>query len=59
MRREELPQDWLKREAEIYLALDHPHVARLEMVYETDAELHLVMEYMSGGELYDRLASQR
>jgi len=49
----------LKSEAEIYLSLDHPHVARLEMVYETDRELHLVMEYMAGGELYDRLAKQR
>lgn len=49
----------LKSEAEIYLSLDHPHVARLEMVYETDTELHLVMEYMAGGELYDRLASRK
>jgi len=49
----------LKSEAEIYLSLDHPHVARLEMVYETDKDLHLVMEYMCGGELYDRLAKQK
>jgi len=49
----------LKSEAEIYLSLDHPHVARLEMVYETDEDLHLVMEYMAGGELYDRLAARR
>merc|ERR1719401_916340 len=48
----------LKSEAEIYLSLDHPHVARLEMVYETDDELHLVMEYMAGGELFDRLAER-
>lgn len=45
----------LKSEVEIYLSLDHPHVARLEMVYETDEDLHLVMEYMAGGELYGRL----
>jgi calcium-dependent protein kinase len=49
----------LKSEAEIYLSLDHPHVARLEMVYETDEDLHLVMEYMAGGELYDRLAARK
>lgn len=49
----------LKSEAEIYLSLDHPHVARLEMVYETDEELHLVMEYMAGGELYDRLFARK
>merc|ERR1740129_1639356 len=49
----------LKFEVEIYLSLDHPHVARLEQVYETDEELHLVMEFMEGGELYDRLAERK
>lgn len=44
-----------RAEAEIYLALDHPHVARLEMVYETPEALHLVMEHMEGGELFERL----
>jgi len=49
----------LKSEAEIYLSLDHPHVARLEKIYETEEELHLVMEYMAGGELYKRLSSRK
>merc|ERR1719464_961495 len=48
----------LRNEAEIYLSLDHPHVARLEMVYETQEELHFVMEYMEGGQLFDRLSSK-
>mmetsp|Transcript_13245 Transcript_13245/g.31367 ORF Transcript_13245/g.31367 Transcript_13245/m.31367 type:complete len:628 (+) Transcript_13245:75-1958(+) len=49
----------LKSEAEVYLSLDHPHVAKLEIIYETDEELHFVMEYMSGGELYKRLSSRK
>jgi len=49
----------LKSEVEIYLALDHPHIARLEMVYETDEDIHLVMEFMAGGELYDRLSQRK
>jgi calcium-dependent protein kinase len=52
-------RDDLKREVEIYLSLDHPHIARLEQVYETEEEVHLVMEYMAGGELYERLASKK
>lgn len=48
----------LKSEAEIYLSLDHPHIARLENVYETSAQMHLVMEHMAGGELFDRLRTQ-
>lgn len=49
----------LRREVEVYLKLDHPHVARLEDVFETDRDLHIVMELMAGGELYDRLAKRR
>lgn len=49
----------LKNESEIYLTLDHPQVAKLEMIYETEEELHLVMEYMAGGELYRRLSSKK
>mmetsp|Transcript_15076 Transcript_15076/g.32463 ORF Transcript_15076/g.32463 Transcript_15076/m.32463 type:complete len:659 (-) Transcript_15076:261-2237(-) len=49
----------LKSEVEIYLSLDHPHIASLERVYESRDELHLVMEYMAGGELYDRLSAMR
>lgn len=46
----------LRSEVENYILLDHPHIARLEQVYETTEEIHLVMEYMAGGELYDRLS---
>jgi len=49
----------LQNEVEVYLTLDHPHVAKLEMVFETEEVIHLVMEYMEGGELYDRLAARR
>lgn len=49
----------LKREVDIYLSLDHPHIARLEQVYDTEDEVHMVMEFMAGGELYERLASTR
>mmetsp|Transcript_168262 Transcript_168262/g.540577 ORF Transcript_168262/g.540577 Transcript_168262/m.540577 type:complete len:557 (+) Transcript_168262:65-1735(+) len=46
----------LKNEVEVFLQLDHPHIARLERVYESDSHIHLVMELMAGGELFGRLA---
>jgi len=49
----------LKNEVELYLQLSHPHIAHLHMVFETEEAVHLVMELMEGGELYDRLASQK
>jgi len=45
----------LESEVEIFLCMDHPHVIRLYDVYESDDYLHLVMECMEGGELFDRV----
>lgn len=45
----------LESECQIFLSMDHPHVARLVDVYESSSYLHLVMECMEGGELFERL----
>jgi len=44
----------LESEVEIFLCMDHPHITRLYDVYESEENLHLVMECMEGGELFDR-----
>mmetsp|Transcript_3381 Transcript_3381/g.8415 ORF Transcript_3381/g.8415 Transcript_3381/m.8415 type:complete len:567 (-) Transcript_3381:170-1870(-) len=49
----------LESEAEIFLSLDHPHVARLVDVYESDDRLDLVMECMEGGELFHRVSERK
>jgi len=48
----------VKREAEVYLGMDHPRIARLMDVYEGDGQLRLVMECMEGGELFDRVVDR-
>jgi len=45
----------IRSEASIHLQLDHPHIARLFDVYETESSIHLVMECMEGGELLQHL----
>mmetsp|Transcript_28144 Transcript_28144/g.49885 ORF Transcript_28144/g.49885 Transcript_28144/m.49885 type:complete len:568 (+) Transcript_28144:74-1777(+) len=45
----------LTNEIGVFLCMDHPHVARLLDVYETNTEMHLVMECMEGGELFSRV----
>mmetsp|Transcript_27567 Transcript_27567/g.82148 ORF Transcript_27567/g.82148 Transcript_27567/m.82148 type:complete len:603 (+) Transcript_27567:84-1892(+) len=48
----------LASEVEIYLALDHPNIARLHNVYEREADIAMVTECCEGGELYFRLQKQ-
>lgn len=43
------------REVRIMKMLHHPHIVKLYEVIETKHTVFLVMEYASGGELYDYL----
>lgn len=43
------------REMQILKMLDHPNIVKLYQIIETDDKLYLVMEYMEGGELYDKI----
>lgn len=45
----------LQSEVEVFLCMDHPHIARLLDVYETDTQINLVMECVEGGELFERM----
>lgn len=47
------------KELGILHSLDHPNVAKLYEVYEDARSFHFVLEYCSGGELFDRLSGQR
>jgi hypothetical protein len=47
----------LVSEARILASLDHPNVVRVFDVLETDGETVLVLEYVAGGTLRDRLAN--
>lgn len=52
-------KDELETECEIFLSLDHPHIARLIDVYEGEDHLDLVMECMEGGELFHRVTQKK
>lgn len=47
----------LRREVHIMKTIDHPNIVKLFEVIETDNTLYLVMEYASGGEVFDYLVA--
>lgn len=46
-------------EVQVFLCMDHPHIARLVNVYEADKSVDLVMECMAGGELFERCSKKK
>ena len=47
----------LLQEVFILRRLHHPNIVKLYEVYETSNAMYLIMEMLSGGELYTRLAN--
>ena len=42
----------LQKEIQILRIIDHPNVIKLYEVYENDLYIHLILEYLRGGELF-------
>lgn len=53
-----LRRDEIESEVRVFLCVDHPHIVRLYDIYETEHCLHLVMECLHGGELYNRVLNE-
>jgi len=44
----------MRREVDVLMCVDHPHIARIDDVYETGDATHIVMECCEGGDVCDR-----
>lgn len=51
--------DGMRSELDIHTTLVHRHIARVEGVYETESQVHLVLEQLHGGELFARIFELR
>jgi len=47
------------QEIEVMLRIDHPNCVKLYEIYQTNTEIQLVMELLEGGDLFDRIKSNR
>uniref|UniRef100_A0A8D0BHX0 non-specific serine/threonine protein kinase n=1 Tax=Salvator merianae TaxID=96440 RepID=A0A8D0BHX0_SALMN len=48
-------EDMLENEILIIRSLSHPNIVSLIEVFETDAEIYLILEYIPGGDLFDAI----
>lgn len=48
----------IKTEIGILLRLQHPNIIRLKEIYESEAKIFLIMELVTGGELFDRIVER-
>ena len=53
-----LPSSQVEREIAIMKLIEHPHVLGLYDVYENKKYLYLILEHVSGGELFDYLVKK-
>ncbi|KAL9236874.1 hypothetical protein vseg_011494 [Gypsophila vaccaria] len=47
--------DQIKREISIMKLVMHPHVVRLHEVIATRTKIYIILEYITGGELFDQI----
>ena len=47
------------QEIDIMRALDHPYAIKLYEVYESNKYIHLVLSYLDGGMLFDRISTKQ
>ena len=51
-------KELLRTEIAILRLVQHPHIIRLEDVFETGATMYIVMELIKGGELFDNIVGR-
>ena len=50
--------DLVMSEVDILTKLDHPNIVKYYETYIDEKFIYLVMEYIGGGELFDKIATQ-
>ena len=48
----------IQEEVDILVKLDHPNIVKYYETYVDEKYIYLVMEYVGGGQLFDKIAEQ-
>lgn len=52
-------QNKIMKEVDIQKNLDHPNIVKIFEYFENSNYIFIVMEYLSGGELFDKILKQK
>jgi calcium/calmodulin-dependent protein kinase I len=51
-------EDAIAAEIKILQTVDHPNIVKLKEIFDSNAQMFIVMEVMYGGELFDRIVKK-
>jgi serine/threonine protein kinase len=51
----ERERDFLREEIQIVKLISHPNIVQMRETYETKDNMYIIMEQVSGGELFDHI----
>ena len=51
----EREKDFLREEIQIIKLISHPNIVQMKETYETEKNMYIIMEQVSGGELFDHI----
>jgi len=58
IKREDLIES-LKKEISILMMIDHPNIVKLIEVLASKTKIYLVLEYIEGGELWNKISKKK
>lgn len=56
---DEKEREALRTEVAVLKLVSHPNLVRLQTVFETRRQIHIVMSFVSGGDLFDRIDQKK
>jgi len=48
-------RDFLREEIQIIKLISHPNIVQMKETYETEKNMYIIMEQVTGGELFDHI----
>jgi calcium/calmodulin-dependent protein kinase-4 len=58
IKKKDVDKKIMNREVSVLLRVSHPNIIKMREIYETEDDIFLVLELVTGGEMFDRIVDQ-